>query len=115
MGKGNTTDKTVTIQTTEGCYEETLSEDNTNNFPIQEQLKLTRYRISKPPMMMRNIPMYHTEATTDWASTEIRYPQSRPRPTDVEQTTGRKRRPHTRMYYRNNRGNTGKGNHNNTE
>ena len=58
MGQRNATDKKVTIQTTEGCYDATMSGGNTNNSPIQKQLTLTRYRIPKPPMMMRNIPMY---------------------------------------------------------
>ena len=48
------------MQTTEGQYEETLREDNKNNFPLQEKLGHTRYSISKPPMMMHNIPKYHT-------------------------------------------------------
>ena len=59
MEKGNTTKRIVTIQTTVGCYEATLTEDNKNNFPIQKQLELPRYRISNPPMMMRSIPKYH--------------------------------------------------------
>ena len=58
--KENTTNKIVTIQTTEGKYEATLSEDNANNFPLQEKLGLASYSISKPPKTMRNIPMYHT-------------------------------------------------------
>ena len=55
----NTNRKTVTIQTTEGHYEATLTEDNSNNCLIQKQLGLTRYRIPKPPEMMHNIPTYH--------------------------------------------------------
>ena len=55
--------KTVTVQTKEGQYEATLTVGNDKNFPLREihgQLGLTRYRISKPPMMMRNIPRYYT-------------------------------------------------------
>ena len=58
-----TTDRTVTIQTTEGSYEARLVEDDSNNFHIQKRMKLTRYRISKPPGMMRNIPKYQTSET----------------------------------------------------
>ena len=50
----------MTIQTTEGRYEATLRVDNTNNCPLQEKLGLTRYSISKPPDMIRNIPKYYT-------------------------------------------------------
>ena len=53
---GTIIDTTVTIQTTEGIYEARLAEDNSNNFPIQKKMKLTGYRISNPPRMMRNIP-----------------------------------------------------------
>ena len=47
------------IQTTEGSYEAELIESNSNNCPIQKNLNLIRYRISRPPRMMRNIPKYH--------------------------------------------------------
>ena len=59
----NMRNKTVTVQTKEGQYEATLTADNDKNCPlreIHEKLGLTRYRISKPPMMMRNIPRYYT-------------------------------------------------------
>ena len=58
----NDNKRTIPIQTTEGCYEATLTEDNPNNCQIQKQLGLTRYSIPQPPEMMRNIPMYR--ATT---------------------------------------------------
>ena len=50
----------ATIQTRGGIYESELNEGDTNNFPIQTKLGLTRYRISRPPRMMRNIAKYHT-------------------------------------------------------
>merc|ERR1712112_78461 len=61
--KQNVPNKTVTVQTKEGQYEATLTVDNDRNFPLREKhgkLGLTRYRISKPPMMMHNIPRYYT-------------------------------------------------------
>ena len=57
---GTTTDRIVKLQAAEGRYEARLVGDNSNNFPIQRQMKLTRYGISKPPRMRRNIPMYYT-------------------------------------------------------
>ena len=33
---------------------------NSNRCTIQKQTKLARYRISKPPRMMRNIAKYYT-------------------------------------------------------
>ena len=59
----NVPNKTVTVQTTEGQYEATLTADNDKNCPlreIHEKIGLTRYRISRPPMTMRNIPKYYT-------------------------------------------------------
>ena len=56
----NDNKRTITTQPTEGCYDATLTEDNSNNCLIQKQLGLTRYIIPKPPDMMHNIPMYHT-------------------------------------------------------
>ena len=53
-------DKIETIQTTEGSYEARLTEDNSNGCPIRRMMHLTRYSISKPPRMMRNIPKYYT-------------------------------------------------------
>ena len=50
----------ATIQTTEGIYEERLTSDNSNNCPIQQKMHRTRYIISEPPRMMRNVPKYYT-------------------------------------------------------
>ena len=74
-----TTDKTITIHTTEGQYEAILRVDNTNNCPLQEKLGLTRYRISEPPRMMRNIPKYHTTKKLP-AGQVLKFDISRPDP-----------------------------------
>ena len=50
----------VTIQTTDGSYEESLAVDNSNNFPIQRRINIARCIISKPPRTMRNIHKYYT-------------------------------------------------------
>ena len=65
-----TTDKKITIQTTEGQYEAILRADNTNNCPLQGKLGLTRYRIPEPPRMMRKTPkISHDEETDRWTNT----------------------------------------------
>ena len=50
----------VTIQNTEGGYEERSIVGYANNFPLQKQLHLARYRIAGPPRTMRNIPNFYT-------------------------------------------------------
>ena len=63
--KGNNSHKTitVTIQTGEGQYETTLTEETDEECPLKqiiEKLGLTRYRIPQPPEMMHNIPKHYT-------------------------------------------------------
>ena len=57
---GTTTDRIVKLQAAEGRYEARLVGDNSNNFPIQKQMKLTRYSISKQPRMMHNTSKHYT-------------------------------------------------------
>ena len=54
-----TADKISPIQAMAGRFEASLVEGASSNCPIQKKMKLTRFRISKPPRMMRNIAKYY--------------------------------------------------------
>ena len=58
---GKTAEKQyVTIQNDGRRYEAGLVVDNSNNCPLQKQLRSTRYRIPEPPRLMRNKPKFYT-------------------------------------------------------
>ena len=53
----------MTIQTREGQYGTILTTETNEECPlrkISEKLGLTRYKIPRPPEMMRNIPKHYT-------------------------------------------------------
>lgn len=50
----------LTIQNDEGIYEARVAVADSNNFPLQTKLRITRYRIPEPPRLMRNIPKFYT-------------------------------------------------------
>ena len=58
----------VTTQTAGGRYKAGLTIDNPDNFPIHQKLRIARYIIPGPPVMMCNIPKYY-------AATKLLYRQ----------------------------------------
>ena len=68
------------MQTTDGNYEANLTKDQESTRPIQKQLKLTRYRVSKPPGYIHNVPKYitaETMRTSQVLKIDINTPHSR--------------------------------------
>lgn len=61
MGKMSKTEERhyVTIQNAEGSYGEMLIVDNSNNYPLQKQIRTARYRIQESPRLMRNVPKFY--------------------------------------------------------